>query len=905
MADTAPTPSPSPFASILSWSVNWPEWQRDALRRIITGPGLLSETDLKELAAICRAKHGLLPATGTVPAAVPLPAAEAPGGADGTASISLCKLYGVQNVGRLPDDQEVIFGASTGLTVIYGENGAGKSGYARVIKKACLARGMPQDIKPDAFATGTAGPAMAKIAFRADAAELTFDWRDGVPSDPRLGNIFVFDSLSAQFHVREDGPACFKPRGLDVLPELAKACDAIKAELQKELDATIALNATAAQSWKYSVSTAVGKLINAVGAATQPEAIDAAAAFAEDDERRLVDIVATLSTDPKRKAADTAAAAKRIRTFADIAKNRAASVDDIAMQNLSDAIKDAETTAKAATAASGPELKPGDLPWGGNDVWRELWKAAQQFSETAAYIGKPFPFTEADAKCVLCHQPLHTDAVDRYDRFNKFVANETRKQAEVAKTKVADLKKGVDLLRAIGIDASDIKVDLDREAAGSFDGAESFAKAVDARIAHAQKCLKEGTWTDAPVLPDSTCAELVTLAETLDRRAKEEEAAADPKKKQELERERDELADQKWLASKKDDVKTQIDRHKHAAKLEKCRNDCTTNDITIKSGELHKSYVTDTFCKAFEEELALLGMKTLGVRLEVTKGAKGERKFGVRLVDLSKTPHMTVSAKVSEIASEGEHRCIALAAFMAELSLASHKSALVFDDPVSSLDHKRREEIAKRLVREAGVRQVIVFTHDLAFVCDLERAAGDAKKHFAYRQIERIGDRPGRVLPHLAWQYKSDEQQIKEIKDLIARAVRVKAEQGETEYREAAQVIINRLRGACERLIEQTLLRGAVKRHDSQIFVSRTPGIAAVTQAHWNVIHEVWKSCSNTTDSHAAAFSGPKRVPTPEEFAASVKAIEQVLDEVEKARTHATSPGVAELKTAVAPSVQH
>lgn len=53
----------SPFASILTWSANWPDWQRDALRRIVES-GPLNADALKELAAICRAKHGLLPVTG-------------------------------------------------------------------------------------------------------------------------------------------------------------------------------------------------------------------------------------------------------------------------------------------------------------------------------------------------------------------------------------------------------------------------------------------------------------------------------------------------------------------------------------------------------------------------------------------------------------------------------------------------------------------------------------------------------------------------------------------------------------------------------------------------------------------------------------------------------------------------
>ncbi|MGA4814767.1 hypothetical protein ACPA9J_02630 [Pseudomonas aeruginosa] len=49
---------------------------------------------------------------------------------------------------------------------------------------------------------------------------------------------------------------------------------------------------------------------------------------------------------------------------------------------------------------------------------------------------------------------------------------------------------------------------------------------------------------------------------------------------------------------------------------------------------------------------------------------------------------------------------------------------VVFDDPVTSMDHVRKEAIAQRLVDEAAKRQVIVFTHDILFTNYLATAAG-------------------------------------------------------------------------------------------------------------------------------------------------------------------------------------
>ena len=78
------------------------------------------------------------------------------------------------------------------------------------------------------------------------------------------------------------------------------------------------------------------------------------------------------------------------------------------------------------------------------------------------------------------------------------------------------------------------------------------------------------------------------------------------------------------------------------------------------------------------------------------------------------------SKNAGEILSEGEYRCVALAGFMAELATNDSDSGIIFDDPVSSLDHLHREAIAKRLAAEGRSRQMIVFTHDLPFYFCLE-----------------------------------------------------------------------------------------------------------------------------------------------------------------------------------------
>lgn len=96
-----------------------------------------------------------------------------------------------------------------------------------------------------------------------------------------------------------------------------------------------------------------------------------------------------------------------------------------------------------------------------------------------------------------------------------------------------------------------------------------------------------------------------------------------------------------------------------------------------------------------------------------------------------------------EILSEGEQRAVAIGSFLAEVGLNGGKDGIVFDDPVSSLDHRRRERVAKRLAVEAAQRQVVVFTHDIYFLCLLAEEAKLAGVPVATQSLTRRAEGSG------------------------------------------------------------------------------------------------------------------------------------------------------------------
>lgn len=108
--------------------------------------------------------------------------------------------------------------------------------------------------------------------------------------------------------------------------------------------------------------------------------------------------------------------------------------------------------------------------------------------------------------------------------------------------------------------------------------------------------------------------------------------------------------------------------------------------------------------------------------LKMTKLYKKANKFIYNLeiegIDIRNSED-TISLK--RTLSEGEKNSIAISFFLANLSLTEDwsKTIVVFDDPINSMDHKRRHTTKINLVRIAKKsRQFFLLSHDIDFVAE-------------------------------------------------------------------------------------------------------------------------------------------------------------------------------------------
>ena len=412
------------LVNIVEWSNDCPKWQRDALRRLCIKDDL-SDADLEELTAICKnmGKGSNV-----------LSSEHIPDPRSATSIVNLNAIHSTENINALKPGERLTFDKK-GLTVVYGDNGSGKSGYARILRKVCRARVAPKDDKilPNIY-TNVTGPQKAIIDFSANGQNKSEIWTIGDSSDPLLSSVSVFDSRTANVHVDEANDVAYTPFPMRVLERLAEASIEIKRRINEEIERLKQQTPEAIARPKCHEETAVGKLIAGLDDKTKEEDVRRLGRLSDEEKARLITLKTDLSNEPTRMAGQVNALKNRLEIFSSAFEALQNSVTDEKVGQFLTLYQDYRNTQTAANVAANELFADEPLPDIGSEIWRALWEAARQYSEQQAYPGIPFPFTGDYARCVLCQQELDSDAITRLKGFESFVKNETKKNEEQAKS---------------------------------------------------------------------------------------------------------------------------------------------------------------------------------------------------------------------------------------------------------------------------------------------------------------------------------------------------------------------------------------------------------------------------------------------------------------------------------------
>jgi energy-coupling factor transporter ATP-binding protein EcfA2 len=851
---------------IATWSETLPRWQRDALRRIYSGCAF-NEIDIDELESLCRSAHSLTPADAPTIEANVLTPNDLPTTVRSDTSVSLLGIAHPLHVNALASDQTLKF-AATGLTIVYGDNGAGKSGYTRILKRACRARDQ-EEILANAYVDVPAEPAAATIRYSVGGVEApAIAWQDGTSGPDELSEISAFDSKCALIHIDARNELAYTPIPLLILAKLAEVSLAVATRLRQERSQLQEQIPLFKQAPQFHRETPVGNFVRRLSPTSAGE-LQLLAHTTDKEKEKLAQLKTDLASDPAKRIPKVEAARTRVVSLLNVVDNAERIIASDSLNELIQLFQAAKDTAAAAKLAASKAFGAEPLSNIGSATWRRLWDAAREFS-LHTYAQHQFPHVGEGALCVLCEQPLSAGAAERFGNFEAFVRAKAQQLADEAKRNLDAFRKSIAALAPSKTILEDAVTLLHKELERPACCREVLRCVARARVRARTLSRDDLMARPLPVRESTASRCLRELVQAAEERLLELRKALNPKERLVQQRGLEELEDRVWLCTVSSEVGKEIRKLQRIAALDQAIGDTDTSRITRKATELSHLLVTDRLRDAFAAEVAALGLADRRIELAQDRSGYGSTHFRVSLV---RKP----TAQVARILSEGEQSCVALAAFLSELATAHNKSGIILDDPVSSLDHVYRDAVVRRLVKEAdGGRQVIVFTHDITFLMALDDEARGTGVVPHYQSISRsetgagvCADAPPTKAKPLDEQFRKIEQRISAAKAGYSAG---KAEQ----WGDEVKLITGLLRDVWEFALEKAVAP-VLKRLSNKVRPGGLRKLVVLTHEDFDDFNSGYAFCCTYCHTDSSAVNRP--APSPQ----------QLTDELERARSWVSS----------------
>lgn len=853
---------------IAQWADTHSLWMSDAIRRLVQ-QRTLSDADIDDLEAFIRDSVGLSDQHGRTPTRVTLSILPQSSGTG--SAVSLTAIREPKNINAIGPRECITFNAS-GLNVIYGYNGSGKSGYARALKKACRAR-HTEPIHPNVFATAASGPASARFEWDVSGKPFADTWEDNSEPPEPLSHVAVFDAHCARVFIDEQAAISYIPYGMEILTQLSAALGQVQRRLTDERK----MNTFDRSSLDHlRGDTEVGRLLATLGRQTKPEDVHRLAALSKEEVAELQQIHQLLQDNVMQKMAKQHRLfCTRLDTFMSELAALSAALSDESLEALRLSFLQLLAAHKANQQAASA-FSEGYLAGTGTEPWELLLRSAIDFTKIS-YPDHTFPGPE-NASCVLCQQPLTADAKTRMQKFFAFLKDDTQARYKQFQGTSFTLYKPISSA-PVSIFPTDkaFLTELEEQLPDVPGLVMTYKQALHER----QKAIVEMAPTrvigELPVLPADPTPYLEVYREYLQSQISKFEQTMTPQQRAQMTRRVEELGARVKLKSVLPTALAAIKADEMDWYLGEALKCCNTTALTKKHGELYQKTVTADLQKALQRELTALGVRDIKLELDLA-GQRGKQMQQLRLV----TANQSLKVKPSGVLSEGEQRAIALASFLAEVNLEPGRSSIVFDDPVTSLDHHRRERIARRLAAEAKERQVIVFTHDLAFAYELIESAKKEGHKATVRHVFAAINIKGRCDNKLPFEAQKVSARINELKETHKRAkIALEKDENYEAYNDIVRTGYRKLRDSWELLVEDHLFAGTLKRFRRPINTLKLRSVR-VEDEHVKAVYEGMSRTSNFT--HEGGAEAPPTLPELDDFLADIEALETALKMVDDNR---------------------
>lgn len=823
MAST--TPNKKAIVDFLwDWAASQGDWSQLLISKIVTTESPLILADREEVFNYFLQNIGLNSGLPAVKTAKPIytPTAKL---------IELDSLSDITGVNRLAKNQTVNFAKN--ISVIYGENGTGKTGYSRIMKTLGFSYDANEKILPNIYATSE--PQSATINFKSNGTSKTFTW-NGANTDSELENISVFNSSCVQFSI-SDRSLIVSPTGFHLFQLVS---DELK-ELTQLLQKKIAAHPTTTLWFENLTSgTAQYKFIESLSAISTEQKLTELSDFTAAHQATLKEKEGELTNLNKNLMEKEIQAMrsqiqeidlliKKIQT----AQTLLTSENWKALINFNKEITELENKTQTGIKEIAEQR--------GIEFYQTIeFNSFIQAAENYIKIIDNSEYPEEGGTCIYCLQPLDISAKELLKNYRNLLNDETQenlKALRVKKTALIEKIKPVDTnlifhQSTFGTDVNQTIVqpkeitDYNQNLGALKTSFITDAVAQDSIFTFDYQAVI----TFLNEKRTAINADLTRKSESLENLETQEKILKDTIA---------ELKDRKLLSSKVYEVKTTISNHKIVNTLNKNAGSFNTTAISRKTSSAREELVRQDFEELFKNELTALRKANLKIDLS----------FGTERGN-SKVSQRISGHTLANILSEGEQKAIALAEFLTELQLDNTRAPIVFDDPVNSLDHRIIDEVVKRLIKLSENRQVIVFTHSILLLhsfiqqheLDHYKQAG---VQFVFHRVKQNFETTG-LLDEVE-EINSYSYYTKKLNSVLRAPP-----SGEDEAILAARGY-GHLRSAIEITVEDDLFKKTIKRYKKGVaFPSLLRVNGGKIDEHKSKLNDIYEKCCVSIDGHSS-----------------------------------------------------
>lgn len=772
-------------------------------------------------------------------------------------NLMLSKLENVEGVNALLEGQSIEF--SPNLTIIYGSNGSGKSGYTRLLKNVFYSKSK-EKILSNIYSTDIVKPVNANFIFKSEGNEISVSYNN---NDHSIFEQFsVFDGKSAVKHIESKNEFEFKPAGLNFFGKFADALSHVEKKLNNEV--TIKQQGTNINNllMLFDGNSEVTEAIQAINTDKGFENLSKIASYTEKNTKEKESVqkkyeeLQIASTKKDQEIRNLKTIKKLLLQVKQSVEKFNQYFSNEMFEKANQAIIECLEKEEIAKNEGVENFKTDNLNGIGTSEWKNFILSAEKFALLQENGNSHYPKNEDH--CLFCQQKLSEPAQKLIINYRKFIESVSEKKAAELQNKLNKAKKLYDdldfnlfppnnILTNWLIENYPIELEIIKH---SIEKQQILAEKICSDIQNKVVNEKVGVLIETNIFEtiEIELEKSLTILNTGNQF-------------KELERLRNSIIN----LEHKEKLSLHFPKFENYFNMQVWLNKASKANfpkqkITLKEKELSSKYFSENYVSIFNNECQKLN-GDFGIEINRTSTAgKSYRQLRLK----GKNPNT--------ILSEGEQKVIATADFLAEMKLSEINRGIIFDDPVTSLDDKRKNEIATRLVEEAELRQVIIFTHDLVFVSNLLSKCEQQEAEFLCHWIENIdGKNPGAIYLNNAPSYEKDYKTSGKAQNYLNEAKKSNPQQREEKIKNGFAA----LRTSYEAQVVFGLFKGVVQRFNERVSIESLRKVYFTTELIDELL-ESYALCCRFMEGHSHSDKYSYKKPTIEDLNNEIKRFDEI-----------------------------